>query len=205
MVQGRIMKKQVVVITGASSGIGAGIAQLFSESGYHLGLLAQNMEKMEQYKFLNSLCIVTDVTDINSVKQAMQTIDNKLGTIDCLINCAGFGMGGEFTQVSHDDNEKMLQVNLFGTVNCIEAVLPGMQKRKSGTIINISSLADRQTSSNGAIYGASKAAIRSLSESLRAENAMYGVRICNVAPAKIKTPMLVAFFNNRKQKDLISA
>jgi NADP-dependent 3-hydroxy acid dehydrogenase YdfG len=94
--------------------------------------------------------------------------------------------------VSHDDNQKMIDVNLNGVINCIESVLPSMQKNKSGTIINISSIADRKSRPTLPVYAATKAAVKSLSESLRTANAKYGIRICNVSPAIIKTPLLMS-------------
>ena len=186
------MNKPLIIITGASSGIGAAVAKLFSESGYATALLARNKNVMDKLRLENSISIECDVTDIKSVAQAINMAQEKFGTADCLINNAGFAKGGDFTEVSHDDNQKMIEVNLNGVINCIESVLPSMQKNKSGTIINISSVADRKSRPTLPVYAATKAAVKSLSESLRTSNAKYGIRICNVAPAKIKTPMLMA-------------
>lgn len=185
------MHKPLVIITGASSGIGAAVAKIFSEAGYATALLARNKNVMDNLQIKNSISIECDVTDINSVHHAINIAQEKFGAVDCLINNAGFSKNGEFTEVSHDDNQKMIGVNLNGVINCIETVLPGMQKNKSGTIINISSVADRKSRPTLPVYAATKAAVKSLSESLRTSNAKYGIRICNVAPAKIKTPMLM--------------
>lgn len=184
------MNKPLVIITGASSSIGAAVAKIFSEAGYATALLARNKSIMDALHLENSISIECDVTHIKSVNQAINMAQEKFGTVDCLINNAGFAKGGEFTEVSHEDNKTMIDVNLSGVVNCIEVVLPIMQTNKSGTIINISSVADRKSRPTLPIYAATKAAVRSLSESLRTSNAKYGVRICNVAPAKIKTPLL---------------
>ena len=185
------MNKPVVIITGASSGIGAGIASLFSQAGYRLGLLARNVHIMEALKLPNAMCLKVDVTDVKSVVEAICQLENHMGPIGCLINNAGHAKSGEFTKISHDEHEKMINVNLLGVINCIETVLPMMQLRRAGTIINISSVSDRNARPALATYAATKAAIKSLSESLRMANAKYGIRICNVAPAKIKTPMLL--------------
>ena len=185
-------ESKAVIITGASSGIGSATAKAFSEAGYLVAMLARNKNIMERFHIPNSIAIECDVTDIESVKNAINLAQEKFGVIDCLINNAGFAKGGEFTEISHDDNQTMIEVNLNGAINCIETILPTMQKNKSGTIINISSVADRKSRPNLAIYAATKAAIKSLSESLRAENAKYGIRVCNIAPAKIKTPLLMA-------------
>lgn len=146
---------------------------------------------MEALGLPNAMCLKVDVTDTKSILDAVDQLEKIMGSPDCLINNAGFGKSGEFAEISHDDNEKMIHVNLQGVINCIEAVLPGMQKRKSGTIINISSVADRSARPQLATYAATKAAVKSLSESLRMANAKYGIRICTVAPAKIKTPLLI--------------
>lgn len=183
---------QFVIITGASSGIGAATATLFSKSGYQIVLLARNKKAMDDLKLPNSLSIECDVTDIHSVRNAIQIAQEEFGIPDCLINNAGFAKNGEFTNVSHDDHQKTIDVNLSGVVNCIETVLPIMQSNKNGTIINISSLSDRKSRPKLPMYAATKAAVRSLSDSLRESYAKDGIRICNVAPAKIKTPMILA-------------
>jgi NADP-dependent 3-hydroxy acid dehydrogenase YdfG len=185
------MNKPLIIITGASSGIGAGIANAFSQAGYCLGLLARNVKAMEDLQLPNSICIGTDVVDAHAVNSAISQAESHFGPVDCLINNAGFSQYAEFTNIAHADHERMVKVNLLGVIHGMEAVLPGMQQRKSGTIINISSLADRCPRPQAATYAATKAAVKSFSESLRMANAKYGIRICNVAPAKIKTPMLV--------------
>ncbi len=186
------MIKPLILITGASSGIGAGLAKQFSGAGYSLGLLSRNLDEMKALNLPNCLCLKTDVTDIESVKSAITAAENAFGTTACLINNAGFAKGGEFTSLNHTDHTQMIQVNVQGVVNTIETVLPGMQARKAGTIINISSVADRNARPNLPVYAATKAAVKSLSESLRMANAKYGIRICNVAPAKIRTPLLMS-------------
>ena len=186
------MKNKTIIITGASSGIGAATAKAFSEAGYSVAMLARNKNAMDQFQIPNSISIECDVTNVESVKNAINQAQEKYNGIDCLVNNAGFVKGGEFTKITHDDNQTMVQVNLSGVINCIETVLPMMHENKSGTIINISSVADRKSRPQLPVYAATKAAVKSLSESLRAENAKYGIRICNVAPSKIQTPMLIS-------------
>jgi len=184
------MDKPLVIITGASSGIGASMARIFSLAGYPLGLFARNKEAIEKLNLSNVLCFSVDVTDIDTLNKAVLAAENKFGAVDCFINNAGFAKGGEFTEVTHDEHTNMVDVNLQGVINGIQVILPTMRKRKKGTIINISSVADRHARPNIATYAATKAAVKSLSESLRVANAKYGIRICNLAPAKIMTPML---------------
>lgn len=185
------MTKKLIVITGASSGIGAAIAQVFSTQGYPIALLARNLKLLEQLNLPNSICLAADVTNHIAVKQAIEQAEEKFGPVECLINNAGFAKGGDFVEAIHEDHETTVKVNLLGVINNIEAVLPTMRARKSGTIINISSIADRSARPQLSTYAATKAAVKSLSESLRVANAKYGIRICNFAPAKVATPMLI--------------
>ncbi len=197
------MTSPLVIITGASSGIGAAIASQFSQSGYRLGLLSRNVRAMEALALPQAMCVETDVTKLESVQAAVTQIEARFGVVDCLINNAGFAMGGHFNEVSHDDHLRMMEVNLLGTINGVEVILPGMQARKTGTVINISSIADRSARPLLPTYAATKAAVKSLGESLRVANAKYGIRVCNVAPAKVKTPMVI--MANIAEGELIAA
>lgn len=185
------MNKKLIVITGASSGIGAALAKTFSAAGYPLAVLARNLENLQALGLSNVVCQAADVTDFVAIKNAIKVAEEKYGPVDCLINNAGFVKAGDFAEVTHQDNQKTIEVNLQGTINGIEAVLPGMRERKQGTIINMSSVADRNVRPNIATYAASKAAIKSLTESLRVANAKYNIRFCNIAPAKVKTQMAI--------------
>jgi NADP-dependent 3-hydroxy acid dehydrogenase YdfG len=193
------MRKKLIAITGASSGIGAEIATIFSTNGYPVALIARNKLAMEELKLPNSICLKGDVLEPETIKNAIAIAEKKFGPVDCLINNAGYAKSGDFVSVGHDHNLTMIEVNILGAVNCIEAVLPGMRERRHGTIINISSVADRNSRPQLAVYAASKAALKSLSESLRADNAKYGIRVSNVAPAKILTPLLIASNNADSQ------
>lgn len=195
-------KSPLVIITGTSSGIGHALALAFSEAGYSLGLLSRNQSSME-LKLPNALSISTDITHLETVKQSIARCEEAFGPVDCLINNAGFGKDGEFTTLAHELNDTMVQTNIMGVINTIEVVLPSMQARKAGTIINISSLAANHPRPHLATYAATKAAVKSLTESLRMANAKNGIRFCNVAPAKIQTPMLIQ--SNLNNEESISA
>ncbi len=185
------MNKPLVIITGASSGIGKYLAIAFSDAGYSLGLIARNIKAMEDLNLTDTICVSADVTNYVELSNAINLIESKLGPVDCLINNAGYAKGGEFTEINHEEHQNTINVNVIGVMHGIEVALPKMRERKTGTIINISSLADRKSRPNLASYAASKAAVKSLSESLRQDNAKYGIRISNIAPAKIQTPMLM--------------
>lgn len=183
--------KTVIFITGASSGLGAELARLFAEANYTVALCARNIEKIDALNLPNIHCFKADVSDYHSIQKATIETENNIGPIDCLINNAGVGKHGSFTNIAHEDHMQTIDVNLKGSINCIETILPYMQARKRGTIINIGSLADRFPRPDLDVYAASKAAIKSLSDSLRMANAKFGIRVCHVSPAKIKTPMLI--------------
>ena len=153
-------KQPVVIITGASQGIGAAIAKLFSTSGFSTALLARNTKAIQAMNLPNSLAIKTDITDFSAFKIAIAKAEEVLGPVDCLINNAGFCVGGDFTEISHNDHERMVQLNVLGVMNGIEAVLPSMRVRKTGTIINISSVADRHVRPQISTYAATKAAVK---------------------------------------------
>jgi NADP-dependent 3-hydroxy acid dehydrogenase YdfG len=193
------MNKPLIIITGASSGIGAALAKIFSENGYPLCLIARNTTAIEKMSLANAIALSIDVTDYNALQDGIRLVEAKFGPVDCLINNAGLARGGDFTELNHADHQNMVNVNLLGVINGIEIVLPGMRNRRKGTIINISSVADRNPRPNIATYAATKAAIKSLSESLRMANAKYGIRVCNLAPAKINTPMLMSANLNENQ------
>ncbi len=186
------MNKPLVIITGASSGIGAAMAKIFSAAGYSLGLFARNLDAMEKLNLPNAICLSVDITDNTAFKGAIQKAEDKFGQIDLLCNNAGFVKAGDFIDIGHEINETMVNVNLKGVINGLEIVLSRMRERKRGTIINTSSVADRNARPDLAVYAATKAAVKSLTESLRMANAKYGVRICNLAPAKTRTPMLIS-------------
>jgi NADP-dependent 3-hydroxy acid dehydrogenase YdfG len=186
------MNKSLVVITGASSGIGASMAKVFSSTGYPVCLLSRNQAVMEKLNLQNAFCLSVDVTDLEAFRKAIDLAEDKFGPVDLLCNNAGFVKAGDFINVTHEMNETMVDVNLKGVINGLEIILPRMRERQRGTIINTSSVADRNARPNLAVYAATKAAVKSLTESLRMANAKYGIRICNLAPAKIRTPMLIS-------------
>jgi len=186
------MNKPLVVITGASSGIGAAMARAFSSTGYPVCLLSRNLAFMEKWNLPNALSLSVDVTDLEAFKKAIDLAEDKFGPVDLLCNNAGFVKAGDFVDIAHEMNENMVNVNLNGIINGLEIVLSRMRARKRGTIINTSSVAGRNARPNLAVYAATKAAVKSLTESLRMANAKYGIRICNLAPAKVRTPMLIS-------------
>lgn len=185
------MNYPVIVITGASAGIGKSLAEVFARAGYPLGLIARQIKPIQAFNLSNVFCVAADVSKYSEFKEALEKIENSLGPIDCLINNAGFAKGGDFNTLTPEEHATTLEVNLLGVIHGMQCMLPQMQARKKGTIINISSVADRKSRPTFASYAAAKAGVKSLSESLRQANAKFNIRICNVAPALVLTPMLI--------------
>jgi NADP-dependent 3-hydroxy acid dehydrogenase YdfG len=184
------MNKKLVVITGASSGIGKELAKYFSLKGHALLLLARRLQPMLNINLPNTMCISLDIKEKKQLQIAINKAENKFGPVACLINNAGIVNFGEFTDKNLKyTNAEIINTNILGYMNGIEIILPRMQKIEEGTILNISSGNDRYTSPYLAAYGATKAAIKSLTDSLASENAGKNVRICNIAPGLIDTPI----------------
>ncbi|MCL1145489.1 SDR family oxidoreductase [Shewanella sp. 10N.261.52.F9] len=182
--------KQLIVITGASSGIGAAMAQAFSAKGHPLLLLARRVEPMQALALENSLSISVDVTDADAMKAAIATAEAKFGPVGCLINNAGVMLLGAADVQDPAEWSRMLNINVMGVLNGIHAVLADMKTRKTGTIINVSSVAGRKTFPNHAAYCATKFAVHALTENIREEVAMDDVRMITIAPGAVETALL---------------
>lgn len=184
------MSKSLVVITGASSGIGEAIAKKLSAEGYPLLLLSRRLERMEALKLPNTLCKAVDVTDRAAVAAAIATAEAQYGKVDCLINNAGVMLLGFVAEQSPTEWETMLDVNIKGMLNGIHCVLKDMQARKSGTIINVSSVAGIKTFANHTVYCGTKFAVHGMSETLREEVSNDNVRVMLISPGAVETELL---------------
>ena len=136
---------KLVVITGASSGIGKATALRFSKAGYALLLLARRIDKLEELNLPNTLCRKVDVTDLASFQAAVSEAEAKFGPVDLLVNNAGIMLLGNAITQNPIEWQQMLNVNVMGVLNGVKVVLEGMVKRNNGTIVNISSIAGRKT------------------------------------------------------------
>ena len=182
--------KSLVVITGASSGIGAAMAKSFSAAGHPLLLLARRVEAMQALELPNSLSISVDVTDGAAIKTAITQAEAQFGPVGCLINNAGVMLLGQIDVQDPNEWSRMLNINVMGVLNGIHAVLADMKARKTGTIINVSSVAGRKTFPNHAAYCATKFAVHALTENIREEVAMDDVRLITIAPGAVETELL---------------
>lgn len=185
-----------VLITGASKGIGAATAILFAEKGYNVVInynssaeSAVLLEKSLNNNGFSTLSYAADVSKPNEVNRMVADVIAKFGKIDVLINNAGIAQQKLFTDITDSDWEKMVSVNLTGTFNCCRAVVPHMVNRKSGCIINTSSVWGMTGASCEVHYSAVKAGIIGLTKALAKELGPSGIRVNCVAPGVIATRM----------------
>lgn len=182
--------KPLIVITGASSGIGMAAARLFSAHGHPLLLIARRLENMQALDLPNSLALSVDVTKRNALAAAVQEAEQLFGPVDAIVNNAGVMLLGDITRQHPDEWDRMVDVNIKGVLNGVHAVAKAMAARGRGTIINISSVAGRKTFPNHVAYVGTKFAVHGLSENLREELSAHGVRVVTVAPGAVETELL---------------
>ena len=188
--------KKVVFITGISSGFGKSTAEYLAQKGHVVyGTSRKEIETDNRINVLKA-----DVTDVNSVKTAVETVLQKEGRIDILINNAGMGISGPVETALSDDIRLQMRTNFMGAVNVIQAVLPAMRKQKSGTIINISSIGGLMGLPFQGFYSASKFAIEGISEALRMELKPFNIKVVVIRPGDFFT----SFTSNRKADENIS-
>lgn len=183
-------RKPLIVITGASSGIGLATAQLFSSLGHPLLLLARRLENMQALNLPDTLAISVDVTDRAALAAAVQQGEARFGPADAIVNNAGVMLLGEITRQDPDQWDRMLDVNVKGVLNGVHAVTAGMVQRQRGSIINVSSVAGRKTFPNHVAYVGTKFAVHGLTENLREELAAHNVRVTTIAPGAVETELL---------------
>lgn len=182
--------KKLVVITGASSGFGMALAKQFAEAGNPLLLLARRVEKMEALNLPNTLCRKVDVTDATAFESAVREAEAQYGKTDLLVNNAGVMLLGGLENQSAEQWKTMLDVNVMGVMHGMKIVMDDMKARKSGTIINISSIAGVQPFPNHAAYCASKYGVTGLTAVARGEMSPHNVRVLAVCPGAVGTELL---------------
>ena len=192
---GAFFKDRKVVVTGASSGIGYDVALAFGERGAKVALLARRKELLSDLasKIAKAggvgVPVACDVTDRKQVRSAIKESNRALGGIDILVNSAGILLPAKFEEMDPADLEKMLDVNLLGTVHTMQAVLPLMRQAGRGNIVNIASLAGRRGMSPLGGYCATKFAVTGLSEAVRTELFGSGITVSLIMPGLVDTPM----------------
>jgi NADP-dependent 3-hydroxy acid dehydrogenase YdfG len=186
------MAKALVVITGASRGIGRAVATKFAAEGHPLLLVARHAEPLDGVPTDQIRQAAVDVADYAALEDAIRQAEAVFGPTECLVNNAGFLRIAPFEDRPIADISYEVDVLLKGVLNGIRAVLAGMKARRRGTIINLSSIADRAAGPDGEVYHACKAAIRSLSLTLQKGEAANNIRVINVAPGFVRTDIHTA-------------
>jgi NAD(P)-dependent dehydrogenase (short-subunit alcohol dehydrogenase family) len=180
-------QKQVILVTGCSTGIGRATAIEAAERGHRVFASARRREDIAELTAKGIETLALDVTDRASIREAVKTTLAMAGRIDALVNNAGYGQYGAIEDVSPEEWRAQFEVNVFGTVEVLREVLPGMRAARRGTIVNVSSLAGKVTVPFAGPYCASKHAIEAISDALRVELAPWRIRVVVVEPGPIGT------------------
>ena len=161
-----LFMKKLVVVTGASSGIGMELAKRFSEQGHPVLMLARRNGIMEELGLPNTMCRSVDVTDVKGMEAAIREAEAVYGKVDLLINCAGLMLLGYPDKQDFEEWERMVDVNVKGILTGTKAVLADMLARNGGTILNISSIAGRKTFDQHSVYCGTQYAVHAITESM---------------------------------------
>lgn len=198
--------KKIALITGASSGIGKATAIKLADKEFNLIICGRRKEKLDELKSLlsNKVSITTlvfDVRDRAEVDAQINSLSDDWKNIDILVNNAGNAHGSAAINEDDVDNwDAMIDGNVKGLLYVSKVVMPQMVKNKSGHIINISSVAGKQTYANGAVYCASKKAVEAISEGMRLDLTKHGIKITNIAPGAVNTEFSEVRFKGDKER-----
>lgn len=180
-------EKKTALVTGASSGMGKSIAKRLIQDGYQVYVAARNVEKMADLVSLGAQALRMDVSVDEEIVSGVNTILAETGGVDVLVNNAGFGLYGPVEEIGIDEARYQFEVNLFGAARLTQLLLPAMRDRRSGRIINITSMGGKMYSILGAWYHATKHALEGWSDCLRLEVAGFGIKVVIVEPGVIET------------------
>ena len=178
---------KVILVTGASSGIGFDAAEAFARQGHRVYAAARRVERMEPLKALGVVPLRMDVTDEASLEAGVRTVLEAEGRIDALVNNAGYGYFGAIENVPLEEARRQLEVNVFGLARLCQLVIPSMREQGSGRIVNISSVAGKTVLYFGGWYHVSKFSVEALSDALRMELKPFGIDVSMIEPGGIKT------------------
>jgi 3-oxoacyl-[acyl-carrier protein] reductase len=191
------LQGKTALITGAGRGIGRATAIALAKEGVNIGLVGRTMDNLEKVASELGECnvqvsaAVADVADLESITNAAEHIKEDLGTIDILINNAGIAKFGGFLDLTPEEWESIIRVNLMGVYNATRAVLPGMIEKKTGDIINVSSSAGQKGAPVTSAYSASKFAVLGLTESLMLEVRKHNIRVSALTPSTVATDLAI--------------
>jgi short-subunit dehydrogenase len=184
----RTTRRDPVLITGCSSGIGRAAALSLNNAGFPVYATARNTDTLADLADRGIHTLPLDVTDETSMTQAVAAIEDNEGWVGVLINNAGYGLYGPVEQQPMTEIRRQFETNVFGPIRLIQLVLPGMRGRGRGRILNVSSMGGRATLPGGAFYHASKYAVEAISDALRMEVAQFGIDVILIEPGPVNTP-----------------
>lgn len=197
---------KIAMVTGASSGIGKATALKLAESGYRLIICGRRKEKLEELRTIledrtEVQILVFDVRNRSAVEDEIHSLSEAWQSIDVLVNNAGNAHGlSTIDDGDVDDWDAMIDGNVKGLLYVSKVVIPQMVTRKTGHIINISSVAGKQTYENGAVYCASKKGVEAISEGMRLDLTRHGIKVTNVAPGAVNTAFSEVRFKGDKER-----
>jgi NADP-dependent 3-hydroxy acid dehydrogenase YdfG len=200
------MEKRIVLITGATSGIGEATARLLAKNNFKLILCGRRKERLEKLaKELSSLTELTslefDVRDQNAVIKSIQSLPENWNKIDVLINNAGNAHGlAPIQSGDSDDWDKMIDINVKGLLYVSKEIMNGMIERKSGHIINIGSIAGKEVYPNGNVYCASKYAVDAITKGMRFDLNPYGIKVTSINPGLVETEFSLVRFKGDAER-----
>ena len=184
------MKNKVILVTGASSGIGKATALQLIKEGHTVYGAARRVEQMKDLEEAGGFAIKMDVLKEDQMKAGIAQILDKEGKIDVLVNNAGYAVYGSVEDITIDEARRQFEVNIFGLARLTQLVLPYMREKKQGTIINVSSIGGKIFTPLGAWYHATKHALEGWSDCLRMEVEQFGIDVVIIEPGAIKTEFI---------------
>lgn len=190
--------KETVLISGCSSGFGKALCREFKEQGYFVIATARNVNNLAEVPA--DLKVELDVSDDDSVLKAIDFIREKVATIDVLINNAGYSVRSAVEEIELDKYQKMMDVNVFGILRMMQAVLPVMRKQGEGRIYNVGSISGRMTGIANGGYCSSKYAVEAITEAARYETGDMGIEICVIEPGAMDTGFFDTLARNSDER-----
>lgn len=176
-----------VLITGCSSGIGRATAERLAGAGWTVYATARRLESIADLEAQGCRLLALDVTDEDSMRAAVATVEQAEGGVGVLVNNAGYSQGGAVEEVPLEEVRRQFETNVFGLVRMAQLVLPGMRARRSGRIVNVGSMGGKLTFPGAGFYHATKYAVEALSDALRFEVQGFGIRVSLIEPGLIRT------------------
>jgi NADP-dependent 3-hydroxy acid dehydrogenase YdfG len=178
---------KAVLVTGCSSGIGEATARRLAEHGWTVYASARRLESIEPLADAGCKLLQLDVTDEQSMRAAVETVEREHGAVGVLVNNAGYSQGGPIEQVPLEAVRRQFETNVFGLIALTQMVLPAMRAQRWGKIVNIGSMGGRLTLPGGGLYHATKHSLEAISDALRFEVRGFGVDVVLVEPGLITT------------------